>query len=142
MLLRKRKTPRCQSSHTLTNVCSQGETAMTLNSFPSPKNFCSKQGSSMCVCVCVCVGLPRSLRGKESICSAGDPGSILRLRRSPGGGHGNPLQYSFLENSMDRGAWWATVQEFAELDMTNTFHFLSLLLLLSRFSRVRLCATP
>ena len=34
--------------------------------------------------------------------------SILRLGRSPGGGHGNPLQYSCLENPMDRGAWWAT----------------------------------
>ena len=38
---------------------------------------------------------------------------------SPGGGHGNPLQYSCLENPMDRGAWWATVQGVAkELDMT------------------------
>ena len=36
-------------------------------------------------------------------------GSIPGSRRSPGGGHGNPLQYSCLENSMDRGAWWATV---------------------------------
>ena len=38
-----------------------------------------------------------------------DAGSIPRLGRSSGGGHGNPLQYSFLENPMDRGAWWATV---------------------------------
>ena len=38
--------------------------------------------------------------------------------RSPGEGNGNPLQYSCLENSMDRGAWWATVHEVAELDMT------------------------
>ena len=36
-------------------------------------------------------------------------GSILGLGRSPGGGHGNPLQYSYLENPKDRGAWWATV---------------------------------
>ena len=36
-------------------------------------------------------------------------GSIPGLGRSPGGGHGNPLQYSCLENPMDRGAWWATV---------------------------------
>ena len=42
-------------------------------------------------------------------CEAGDPGSIPGLRRFPGGGHGNSLQYSCLENSMDRGAWWATV---------------------------------
>ena len=38
--------------------------------------------------------------------------------RSPGGGHGNPLQYPCLENPMDRGAWWPTVCGIAELDMT------------------------
>ena len=38
-----------------------------------------------------------------------DPGSIPGLGRSPGGGHGNTLQYSSLENPMDGGAWWATV---------------------------------
>ncbi|CAI9162891.1 unnamed protein product [Rangifer tarandus platyrhynchus] len=43
------------------------------------------------------------------ICNAGDPVSILGLGSSPRGGNGNPLQYSCLENSMDRGAWWATV---------------------------------
>ena len=37
--------------------------------------------------------------------------------RSPGGGHGNPLQYSLLENPMDRGAWWAVVHSVAEVDM-------------------------
>ena len=47
--------------------------------------------------------------GKESAYNAGDLGSILGLGRSTGGGHGNPLQYSCLENPMDRGAWWATV---------------------------------
>ena len=41
--------------------------------------------------------------------NSGDPDSILVSGRSPGGGHGNPLQYSFLENSMDRRAWWVTV---------------------------------
>ena len=46
---------------------------------------------------------------KESTCNAGDLGSIPGLGRSPGEGHGNPLQYSCLENHMDRGAWWATV---------------------------------
>ena len=44
-------------------------------------------------------GFSASSAGKESTCNAGDPGSIL------GGGHGNPLQYSHLENPMDRGAW-------------------------------------
>ena len=47
--------------------------------------------------------------GKESICSAEDPGLIPGLGRSPGEGNGNPLQYSCLENPMDGGAWWATV---------------------------------
>ena len=43
----------------------------------------------------------------ESTCNVGDSGSIPVSGRSPGGGHGNPLQYSCLENPMDRGAWWA-----------------------------------
>ena len=47
--------------------------------------------------------------GKESACQAGDLVSIPALGRSPGGEHGNPLQYSCLEKPMDRGAWWATV---------------------------------
>ena len=46
--------------------------------------------------------------GKESSCNAGDPGLIPGLRRSTGEGNGNPFQYSCLENSMDREAWWAT----------------------------------
>ena len=43
-----------------------------------------------------------------------DAGSIPGSGRSPGGGHGNPLQYSFLENPMDRGAWWARVHSIAK----------------------------
>ena len=43
--------------------------------------------------------------GKESAYNAGDPGSIPGLGRSPGEGNGNPLQYSYLENPMDGGAW-------------------------------------
>ena len=46
-----------------------------------------------------------------------DPGSIPGLGRSPGEGHGNPLQHSCLENPMDREAWWATVRKVTELDM-------------------------
>ena len=46
---------------------------------------------------------------KASAYNAGDLGLIPGLGRSPGEGNGNPLQYSCLENSMDRGAWWATV---------------------------------
>ena len=51
-------------------------------------------------------GLPWWLSGEESACNPGDPGSILGSGRSPGEGNGNPLQYSCLENPMDRGAWW------------------------------------
>ena len=43
--------------------------------------------------------------GKTSVCNAGEPGSISGLGRSPGEGNGSPLQYSCLENPMDRGAW-------------------------------------
>ena len=49
-----------------------------------------------------------SLDGKESACNARDLDLIPRSGRSPGEGNGNSLQYSCLENSMDRGAWWAT----------------------------------
>ena len=54
------------------------------------------------------MGFPSGSDGKESACNVEDLGSIPGLGRSPGGGHGNPLQYSCLENPMDRGAWWAT----------------------------------
>ena len=60
------------------------------------------------------MGFPGGSVSKESACSAGDPGSIPGSGRSPGGGNGNPLQYSFLENPMDRGAWWATVHKIAK----------------------------
>ena len=49
-------------------------------------------------------GFPGSSDGKVSARNAGDPGSIPKSGRSPGEGNGNPLQYSCLENSMDRGA--------------------------------------
>ena len=55
------------------------------------------------------MGFPASSDGKESALSAGDQGSIPGSGRPPGEGKGNPLRYSCLENSMDRGTWWATV---------------------------------
>ena len=55
------------------------------------------------------MGFPGDSDGKESACNAGDLGSIPGLERSPGEAHGYPLWYSCLENSMDRGAWWAIV---------------------------------
>ena len=54
-------------------------------------------------------GFPGSSAGKESACNAEDPSLIPGSGRSPGEGVGYPLQYSCLENSMDRGAWQATV---------------------------------
>ena len=61
--------------------------------------------------------LPRWLSGKESTCNARDAvdsGSIPGLGRSPGGGNGNLLQYSCLENPRDGGAWWAAVYGVAQ----------------------------
>ena len=52
---------------------------------------------------------PGGSDGKESACNAGDPSWIPGSGRSPGEGNGNPLYYSCLENSMDRGTWWTTV---------------------------------
>ena len=65
---------------------------------------------------------------KNLSASAGDKSSIPGLGRSPGGGNGNPLQYSCLENLVDRGAWWAAVHGVAKSrtqlsDFTFTFHF-------------------
>ena len=74
--------------------------------------------SLRCVCETLCFWethytqpiFPSSSVGKESGCNAGDLGSIPGTGRSPGEGNGSPLQYSCLENPMDRGAWQATVQ--------------------------------
>ena len=67
----------------------------------------------------------RWLSGKESTWNIGDEGdvsSIPGLRRSPEGGNGNPLHYSCLENPMDRGAWWTTVNGTTESDTTEHMH--------------------
>ena len=91
-------------------------------------------------------GFPGGSDGKVSAHNAGDPGSIPGSGRSPGEGNGNPLQYSGLENSMDGGAWWATVHGVTKSqtrlsDFTFTLKFtectwcLLLLLLLSLESK-------
>ena len=54
----------------------------------------------------------------ESICNAGEAGLVPGSGRSPGRGHGNPLQCSYLENSMDRGAWRATVRRVVQSQRT------------------------
>ena len=61
------------------------------------------------------MGFCGSSVGKESACNVEDPGSIPGLGRSPGEGNGNALQYSCLENPMDRGAWQATVHGVARI---------------------------
>ena len=108
------------------------------------------------------MGFPGGSDGKESACNAGDPGLIPALERSSGEGNSNPLQYFYLENSLDRGAWRATVhgvtkswtQTTEGITYTHRHTYknvtalgmgvlllLLLLLLLRHFSRVRLCAT-
>ena len=64
------------------------------------------------------LGFPGGSDGKDSACKARDLGSIPGSGQSPGEGNGNPIQYSCLENPVDRGAWWATVHSVAELNTT------------------------
>ena len=87
------------------------------------------------------MGLPRWLNGKESSCSAGDMGSVSGLRRSPGEGNSNPLQYSCLGNPMDIGAWWATVHGVAKSQtQLSGFHFTLLHFLIMCYEPLkRLC---
>ena len=59
--------------------------------------------------MCMSIGFPGCLDGKESACNVGDPSLIPGFVRSLGEGKGYPLQYSCLQTSMDRGAWWAIV---------------------------------
>ena len=67
---------------------------------------------------------PRGSAGKESACNVADPGSISGLGISPGEGNGNPLQYSCLENPMDRGAWRGySSRGYKELDTNERLHF-------------------
>ena len=60
------------------------------------------------------LSFPGDSDGKEFVCNLGDLGSVPRLGRSPGGGHGNPRRQSCLENPTDRGDWWATVHGVAK----------------------------
>ena len=95
----------------------------------------------MYICMYICtyihiyiclVDFPGGASGKEPVCNAGDIrdlGLIPRLGRSPGGGHGSPLQYSCLENPMDRGEWWDTVHKITKSqtqlsDLTHTHVYL------------------
>ena len=65
-------------------------------------------------CIFSQLGFPSGSNGKEPSCNVRDPCSIPGSGRSSGEGNGNPLQYSCLQNPMDRGAWWAIVHEMAK----------------------------
>ena len=64
-------------------------------------------------------GFPGGSEVKVSAFKVGDRGSIPGMGRSPGEGNGNPLQYSCLENLMDRGSWWATVYGVAKSQLSD-----------------------
>ena len=88
--------------------------------------------------------LPLWLSDKESACNVGDPGLIPGLGRSPGEGHGSPLQYSCLENSMDRGAWRGRVHGLTKSgtrlgNYTFTLPPPAFIFLMSQFSSFVLC---
>ena len=72
--------------------------------------------------ICFITGFPGGSVVKNLPASAGDSGWISGLRKSPRGRHGNPLQYSCLENSMDRGAWRATVHGFSKSQTRLSMH--------------------
>ena len=73
----------------------------------------------------IITSFPGGLDSKESACSVGDPGSIAGWGRSSGEGNGNPLQYSCLENPMDRGAWQARIHRVTK-SQTQLSNFTSL----------------
>ena len=72
------------------------------------------------------LGLPCGSDGKESACNAGDLGLVPGLERSPGEGNGYPLQYSCLQDSMDKGTWQTTVRGVAKsLIHLSDFHLMT-----------------
>ena len=88
------------------------------------------------------MGFPCGSAGKESACNAGDLGLIPSLGRLPGQGNDSPLQYSCLENPMDRGGCQATVQCCKESDMTTQFNtFTFFISSVQSFNRVQLFET-
>ena len=99
---------------------------VNLGHYPWAYSSLGRQRSSLHISLpCEAEGFPRGSEGKESTCNARDPGSIPESGKSSGEGTGNPLQYSCLENPMDRGAWRTPrgVPGVAELDVTERLCF-------------------
>ena len=84
------------------------ETGLQVKNIILKEDFCF-QNVSYQEYIIVALGFPGGSEDKESACNEGDQGSIPGSGRPPGKENGYPLQYSCLEKSMDRGAWWATV---------------------------------
>ena len=93
--------------------------------FPTEiKQFPEIRCGTFSLCLNICSAFKKNMiffeqervfkKASSNITNAGDLGLIPGLARSPGEGHGNPLQYSCLENPRDRGAWWATVHGVAK----------------------------
>ena len=96
-------------SHLLTQHCPWDSTFLGFHGSPNP--------SCLLTHPCSWRGFPGDTSGKEPACwrrNIRNAGWIPGLGKSPGGEHGNPLQYSCLENPMDRGAWWATALRVAK----------------------------
>ena len=91
-----------------------------------------------------CLDFPGGLDGKESTCNAGDPGSVPGLGRFPGGENCYPLQYSCLENSLDRGAWRATDHGVTrrQTQLNDFTFFLSFEIILGRIGIFSVCSFP
>ena len=109
--------------------------------------------STICVCITLnlfsylvftfFLGFPGGSDAEESACSTGDLGLIPGLGRLPGEGNGYPLQYSCLENSMDRGTWWKySPWGRNESDMTEQLTYFFLIVVVQSLSRVQLFVTP
>ena len=93
------------SGHTHLHFCLLG----TISRFVFSPSSSSVKFMSSNTALFSITDMPGGSNGKESACNAGDPGSITGSGRSPGDGDGSPLQNFYLENPMDRGAWWAIV---------------------------------
>ena len=98
---------RCLFSYSLDSSCLYFFVVFSCSQFLV--SYCYGQNFIYLITIKFIIGLSKWPSGKEAACRAGDKGLILGSGRSLGVGNGNPLQYSCLENSVDRGAWWATV---------------------------------